>query len=161
VVDIVVPDPEPQWEHAAQYQGGKRNPVQQYFTFEQAIGDFRMIAGLKPNIEDVARRLRLMIEPGHSDQLGPVDAAFFEIARTGYAIHRYGPEPGVLLSLHHKHTDLDPHVAVERLLDVLGVGWHAVATVVDAEGRFLEPDLVAKDEAAKAVTHDDDAAHST
>jgi hypothetical protein len=157
---VVVPDPEQDWEHALQYQGGKRNPVQQYFTWEQAIGDFRLIGGLKPNLEDVARRLRLMIEPGHSAQLGPVDAAFFTIAHTGYAVNRYDKEPGVLVYLHRQDTDVSPREAFDRLLDVLGVDWHAVATIVDAEGCFAEPVLAAEDAETAAGRESDGTAQS-
>lgn len=140
---VVVPDPEPDWEAALQYQGGKRNPAQQYFTFEQAIGDFREIAGLKVTIEDIARRLRLMLEPGHTDQLGPVDAAFFAIRRIGFAIYRYVGEDYTLLSV-HRNDQTTAIEAIDVLLEALGVDWRAVATVAhgeERERRFLEPVL--------------------
>jgi hypothetical protein len=140
---VVVPDPEPDWERALQYQGGKRNPAQQYFTFEEAIGRYRLIAVLKVKIEDIARRLRLMLETGHSEQLGPVNAAFFSIRRTGFAIHRYGTEEHTLLSL-FREEERGPEEVVDILLDALGVDWRAVATVANGDGRdrrFLEPVL--------------------
>ena len=141
--EIVVPDPQPEWESALQYQGGKRNPAQQYFTFEQAIGDFRVIAGLKVTIEDIARRLRLMLEPGHTDQLGPVDAAFFAIRRIGFAVHRHVGDEFTLLSL-HRNDQTTAIEAIDVVLQALGVDWNAVATVAEGEGReqrFLEPVL--------------------
>jgi hypothetical protein len=144
MADIVtVPDPEPEWEQALQYQGGKRNPAQQYFTFEEAMGRYRNLAGLKTNIADIARRLRLMLEPGHSDQLGPVDAAFFAIRRTGFAVHRYGADEHTLLSVFREH-EIDPIEAVDVLLEALGVDWRAVATIAFGEGRdrrYIEPIL--------------------
>lgn len=131
--EIVVPDPEPTWGHALVYQGGNQNPAQQYFTFEQAIGDFHLISELKVNIDDVARRLRLELEPGHADQLGPVDAAFFAIRRIGFAVHRYGREETTLVSLHWK-SETPVIEAVDVLLETLGVDWRAVATVVFGHG---------------------------
>jgi hypothetical protein len=141
--EIVVPDPEPSWESALQRQGVKRNPTHQYFTFDQAIGDFQPIAVLKVNIEDITRRLRLKPEPGYADQLGPVDVAFFAIRKIGFAVHRYGVEASTMLSLHHK----DQHTAIEAtdvLLETLGVDWRAVATVAVGAGfdsQFIEPVL--------------------
>jgi hypothetical protein len=139
---IEVPDPEPDWEPAPQYQGGKRSPALQYFTFEQAIGDFRPIAGLKVRIADLARRLRLLLESGNSD-LGPVDAAFFAIRRIGFAAFSHDPSGFTLVSLHHKDetSTLD---ALDTLLEALGVDWRAVATVAFGEGRdlrYIEPIL--------------------
>ena len=43
-----------------------------YFAFEQVDGDSRLLCGLRANISDVARRLHLALEAGHSDQFGPV-----------------------------------------------------------------------------------------
>lgn len=141
--EITVPDPEPDWEAALKYQGGKRNPAQQYFTFDEAMGRYREIAGLSLTITDIARRLRLMLEPGHSDQLGSVDAAFFSIHRTGFAVHRYGTDEWTMLSVFRQHEigELD---AVDILLEALGVDWRAVATVNFGDGRdqlFLRPVL--------------------
>lgn len=142
---LEVPDPDPDWETAPEYQGVKRNPARQYFTFEQAIGDFRPIAGLKVSTDDIARRLRLLLEPGNSD-LGPVDAAFFAIRRVGFAIYRHLPDEFTLVSLHRKDetSTLD---ALDVLLEALGVDWRAVATVSFGEGRdlrYIEPVLDAK-----------------
>jgi hypothetical protein len=139
---IEVPDPEPDWETAPEYQGIKRNPARQYFTFEQAIGDFRPIAGLKVRIADLARRLRLLVEPGNSD-LGPVDAAFFTIRRVGFAAYSHDPGGFTLVSLHRKEetSTLD---ALDVLLEALGIDWRAVATVAFGEGRdlrYIEPSL--------------------
>lgn len=142
---IVVPDPEPDWEAAPEYQarsrGVIRNPALQYFTFEQAIADFRPIAGLKPNIKDIARRFHLLLEPGMSD-LGPVDAAFFAIRGIGFAIYSLGDD-FTLLSL-HRTDETNPIAAIDVLLEALGVDWRAVATVARGEDRtlsFHEPTL--------------------
>jgi hypothetical protein len=140
MTEIVVPDPEPDWEAALQYQGGKHNPAQQYFTFEEAMGRYREIAGLSLTITDIARRLRLMLEPGHSDQLGPIDAAFFSIRRTGFAVHRYGTDEWTMLSVFRQH-DIGEVDALDILLEALGVDWRAVASVNFGDGRdplFLE-----------------------
>jgi len=141
--EITVPAPEPDWEAALQYQGGKCNPARQYFTFEEAMGHYRELAGLSVNITDIARRLRLLLEPGHSDQLGPVDAAFFAIRRTGFAVHRYGTDNWTMLSVFRQHETGEVD-AVDILLEALGVDWRAVASVNFGNGRdplFLEPVL--------------------
>ena len=140
-----VPDPDPDWETAPEYQGVKRNPARQYFNFEQAIGDFRPIAGLKVSINDIARRLRLLLEPGNSD-LGPVDVAFFAIRGVGFAAYRHIPDEFTLVSLRHKDetSTLD---ALDVLLKVLGIDWRAVSTVALGEGRdlrYIEPVLDAE-----------------
>ena len=137
MAEIVVPDPEPDWERALDDQVfPSKNPARQYFTFEQAIGGFRLISGLKVNLDDVARRLRLDLEPGVEHQLGPVCAAFFTIRRIGFAVHRYDHEEHTLVSLHRR--DETPTIdAIDALLEALGVDWRAVATVVFGEGRGM------------------------
>jgi hypothetical protein len=140
---VEVPDPDPDWETAPDYQGVKRNPARQHFTFEEAMGRYREIAALNVNITDIARRLRLMLEPGYADQLGAVDAAFFSIRRTGFAVHRYGSQKLTLLSLFRQH-EIEPVAAVDILLEMLGIDWRAVASVNFGDGRdlfFLEPVL--------------------
>lgn len=143
---VTVPDPESDWGDALHPGFVSRNPAQQYFTFEEAMGRYRELAGLKVNITDIARRLRLMLEPGHRDQLGPVDAAFFSIRRTGFAIHRYGTEDYTLLGVYRAH-EIDPVEAVDVFLEALGVDWRAVATIAFGEGpdlRHVEPILDAR-----------------
>lgn len=142
---VEVPDPEPGWETAPEYQGVKRNPARQYFTFEQAIGDFRPIAGLKVRITDIARRLRLLLEPGNSD-LGPVNAAFLAIRLIGFAVYSHESDGFTVVSLHRKDETgtLD---ALDVLLEALGIDWRAVATVAFGEGRdlrYIEPTLDAQ-----------------
>lgn len=141
--EITVPGPEPDWEAAFQYQGGKRNPVQQYCTFDEAMGWYREIAGLGVNITDIARRLRLLLEPGLSDQLGSVDAAFFAVRQTRFAVHRYGTDDWTMLSVDRK-CEIRALEAVDIVLEVLGVDWRAVESVNIGDGRdplFLEPVL--------------------
>lgn len=142
---VEVPDPEPGWISALQYQGNDRNPARQYFTFEQAIGDFRPIAGFKVSITDIARRLQLLLEPGNSD-LGPVEAAFFSIRRVGFAVYRLEGDTFTLVNLHRK-DETGTIDAVDVLLEALGIDWRAVATVAFGEGRdqrFIEPVLDAQ-----------------
>ena len=148
VTEVVeVPGPEPDWEDALWLphpdHGGKRNPARQHFTFEEAMGRYREIAALNVNITDIARRLRLMLEPGFADQLGAVDAAFFSIRRIGFAVHRYGSQEVTLVSL-FQQDDIDAMAAIDNLLEALGVDWHAVTSVNFGDGRdplFLEPVL--------------------
>lgn len=140
---VQVPDPESDWLSAFQYQGGGRNPARQYFTFEEAMGRYREIAALKVNITDIARRLRLMLEPGHAAQLGPVDAAFFAIRRTGFAVHCYGSQQLTVLSLFQQEK-IGPVEAVDILLEALRIDWRAIASVNLGDGRdllFVEPVL--------------------
>lgn len=143
--EIVVPDPEPGWASALSpylSPDGERNPATQYFTFEQALGDFRPIGCLKVQIADIARRLRLMLEPGFS-QLGEVEAAFLSIRRIGFAIYHHGDDNFTLVNMHWKDetATLD---AVDALLEALGVDWRAVATVnfgTERNPLYLEPVL--------------------
>lgn len=144
---VEVPGPEPGWREALRplhpNDDGEPNPARQYFTFEEAMGRYREIAALEVDITDIARRLRLMLEPGHSAQLGPVDAAFFAIRRTGFAVYRYGSEQLTVLGLFH-HEKIGPVEAVDILLEALGVDWRAVASVDLGDGRdplFVEPVL--------------------
>ena len=144
---VEVPDPEPDWEDALRLphpdHEGKSNPARQYFTFEEAMGRYREIAALNLNITDIARHLRLMLEPGYADQLGAVDAAFFSIRRTGFAVHRYGSQKVTLLSL-FRQDEIGPVAAVDILLETLDVDWRAVTSVNFGAGRdllFLEPVL--------------------
>ena len=66
---VEVPGPEPDWEHAAAYQGGKRNPALQGSIWEYAVGGFRLVAGLGPSLESLAARLRLHTERSWEDGL--------------------------------------------------------------------------------------------
>ena len=135
---VEVPGPEPDWTFAAQHQGRKGNPTLQYFMWDQAIGDFREIALLRVRFPDVANRLRLVIEEGMAHQLGPVEAAFFSISRIGFAISRWKGEPvGVTVWLHRADT-VTPEEALDQLVTALGVDRAAVATSVDAGGRWTE-----------------------
>jgi hypothetical protein len=131
-----VPGPEPEWEPAAQFQGGKKNPARQFFMWEQAISSFREIALLRVRFHDAAGRLRLLVEEGLDGQLGPVEAAFLTIGRIDFAISCFKGEPvGVVVWL-HRAEKAAPDEALEHVLAALGVDRTVVATSVDAEGRW-------------------------
>ncbi|MEV8099070.1 hypothetical protein [Kitasatospora sp. NPDC085879] len=87
MAEIEVPGPEPEWETAPSYQGGKRNPAFQQSMWESAAGSFQLVAGLKPPLEALAARLRLTLERGWED-LGYVDVAMFRIERVNSALSR-------------------------------------------------------------------------
>lgn len=138
---VEVPDPEPDWLSALEYKGSP-NPTRQYFTFEQAIGDFRDIAGLRVDLAEIGRRLRLKLEPGDSN-IGPVEAAFFSINRIGFAAYRYTPNGFTVITL-HRTEEKEPIEALDVLLVALGIDWRAVGTVLVGHGshqQFIEPVL--------------------
>lgn len=132
---VEIPGPEPEWTLAA-YQQGRKNPVFQYFMWDQAIGDFREIAFLRVRFPDLANRLKLIVEESTAAQLGPIEGAFLSIQRVGYAVSRWKDEPvGVVVYLHRAETT-PPEEALDRLLEVLGVDRAAVEKSVDAEKRW-------------------------
>ncbi|MFI6448881.1 hypothetical protein [Kitasatospora sp. NPDC050543] len=61
MAEIEAPGPEPEWETAPEYQGGKGDPAFQQSMWEFAAGSFQMVAGMKP-LEALAARLRLTVE---------------------------------------------------------------------------------------------------
>ncbi|REE95043.1 hypothetical protein [Thermomonospora umbrina] len=121
---VDVPGPEPAWEAAACYQGGKRNPALQYSLWQCAIAQYRPIAGLAAPLEALAARLRLHIEH-RGDDPGPVDAAFFRIKKTDFALSHTGdPQVPTLVWLDHSARDADQ--ALDILLQALGLGSDAI-----------------------------------
>lgn len=136
MADVVVPDPEPNWQPAASppYLTG-RNPASQFGLWWYISGDFRLIAGLSPSLESLAKRLRLHIEHSWED-LGDVDLALFRIQKIHFILCRMpaAPTPDVRVFLHREHTDIEG--ALDILLDTLGTGRSALTFVGDETGEF-------------------------
>ncbi|MFJ4732444.1 hypothetical protein ACIP6V_09110 [Streptomyces sp. NPDC088770] len=134
-MQIEVPAPEPDWEAAPSYQGGKRNPAFQQSMWEFAIGSFRLVAGLRPPLEALAARLRLTVERGWED-LGHVDVAMFRIGRLDFALSRLegAVAPDTFVWVSRSHDDVD--AALDTLLGALGIGREALAFRGDAETGF-------------------------
>jgi len=128
-----VPGPEPDWELAAAYQGGKRNPALQGSLWDYAAGGFRLVAGLSPSLDALAARLRLDIERSWEDQLGEVAAAMFRIRKIHFALsHNDGhPSPDTKVWVSRDETDVD--AALDVLLDALGIGREALTYYLDPE----------------------------
>ena len=136
---VEVPGPEPDWEHAAAYQGGKRNPALQGSMWEYAVGAFRPVAGLSPSLDALAARLRLDIERSWEDGLGEVDAAMFSIRKIHFALsHNEGsPRPDVKVWVSRDQADVD--AALDVLLEALGIGREALTFHLDLEtGIFVD-----------------------
>lgn len=133
--DAVVPDPDPDWEPAFQYQGGKRNPAQQYSMWDQAARHYREIAFLRLELHQVAHRLRLHVESGVQDQLGEIEAAFFAIEGVDFVVHRYVGKHGVLVGVLRGPAPEGPNV-LDRLLGVLGVDRGVVESVTCSDGTW-------------------------
>lgn len=132
-----VPGPEPDWERAAEYQGGKCNPALQVSIWEYAASHFRLVAGLSPSLDALAARLRLDIEKGWED-LGTVDAAMFRIRKIDFALSRLhgNPRPDVFVWVGRDQTDVD--AALDLLLEALGIGQDALTFRGDAETGFVD-----------------------
>ena len=137
MAEVEVPGPEPDWERAPQYQGGKRNPAFQHGMWEFAAQSFRLVAGLSPSLESMAARLRLHIERGWED-LGHVDVAMFQIKRMDFALSRLegSQPPDVFVWLSRAHTDED--AALDALLHALGVGREALTFRGDVDTGFVD-----------------------
>jgi hypothetical protein len=122
---VEVPGPEPGWEIAAEYQGGKRNPALQLGMWEYAASSMRLVAGLSPSLDVLAGRLRLEVETSWED-LGEVDAAMFRIRRIHFALSRLrgNPRPDVFVWVGREHADVD--AALDILLAALGIGREAL-----------------------------------
>jgi hypothetical protein len=137
MAEVEVPGPEPDWETAPEYQGGKRNPAFQRGLWEYATSSFRLVAGLSPSLDVLAARLRLNVERSWED-LGWVDAAMFSIRKFHFALSRLegGPSPGVFVWVSRDHADVD--AALDVLLDALGIGREAVTFVGDIETGFVD-----------------------
>jgi hypothetical protein len=137
MAEVEVPGPEPDWERAPEYQGGKRNPALQRGLWEYATRSFRLVAGLSPSLDVLAARLRLNVERSWED-LGWVDAAMFSIQTFHFALSRLegGPSPDVFVWVSRDHADVD--AALDVLLDALGIGRVAVTFVGDIETGFID-----------------------
>ncbi|MCX5136410.1 hypothetical protein OOK06_30520 [Streptomyces sp. NBC_00340] len=131
------PGPEPDWEPAPHYQGGKCNPALQSSMWEYAASSLRLVAGLSPSLDLLAARLRLTVERSWED-LGPVQAAMFRIQGIDFALHRLesNPRPDVFVWIGRTQTDTDAALAL--LLDVLGIGTEAITFRADDEGTFVD-----------------------
>jgi len=90
---VEVPGPEADWELAAAYQGGKRNPALQGSLWYYAAGSFRLVAGLSPSLGALAARLRLNVEKSWEDPLGEVEAAMFSIGKIHFALSHNDGHP--------------------------------------------------------------------
>ena len=125
---VEVPGPEPDWEHAAAYQGGKRNPALQGSIWEYAVGGFRLVAGLGPSLESLAARLRLHTERSWEDGLGELDAAMFSIRKIHFALSQTEGHP-VKVWVSQDQNDVD--AALDVLLEALGIGREALSYYLD------------------------------
>ena len=114
---VEVPGPEPDWEPAAAYQGGKRNPALQDSMWDYAVGGFRVVAGLSPSLDSLAARLRLHTERSWEDALGEVDAAIFSIRKIHFALSQTEGHP-VKVWVSQDQTDMD--AALDVLFEALG-----------------------------------------
>jgi hypothetical protein len=130
---VEVPGPEPDWELAAAYQGGKRNPALQGSMWDYAVGSFRLVAGLSPSLDALAARLRLDTERSWEDPLGDVDAAMFSIRKIHFALsHNDGhPSPDTKVWVSRDQADVD--AALDVLLEALGIGREALTYYLDPE----------------------------
>jgi hypothetical protein len=134
---VEVPGPEPEWEPAAAYQGGKRNPALQGSMWDYAVGGFRLVAGLSPSLDALAARLRLHTERSWEDALGEVDAAIFSIRKIHFALSQTEGHP-VKVWVSQDQTDVD--MALDVLLEGLGIGREALTYYLDPEtGIFACP----------------------
>lgn len=137
MAEVEVPGPEPGWERAPEYQGGKRNPAFQASMWEYAAESFRVVAGLSPSMDLLAARLRLDVERGWED-LGWVDVAMFRIQKTDFALSRLEGSscPDVFVWVSRAHADAD--TALDVLLDALGIGREAITFRGDVETGFVD-----------------------
>lgn len=117
---VEVPGPEPDWERAAEYQGGKRNPALQRGLWEYAASSFRLVAGLSPSLEALAARLRLEVETSWED-LGHVNAAMFSIGKIDFALSQGRGNPRSDVFVWVGHDKADPGAALDALLAALGI----------------------------------------
>ena len=123
---VNVPGPEPDWETAPSYQGGKRNPAFQQSMWEFAAGSFRVVAGLQPPLETLAARLRLTVERGWED-LGYVDVAMFRIEKTDFALSELEGAAVPYTFVWVSRSVDDVEAALDTVLNALGIGREALA----------------------------------
>jgi hypothetical protein len=137
MAELEVLGPEPEWERAPEYQGGKRNPAFQASMWEYATSSFRLVAGLSPSLDVLAARLRLDVERGWED-LGRVDAAMFRIQEIDFALSRLEGSPSPDVFVWVSRTQADANAALEVLLAALGMGREAVTFQGDVETGFVD-----------------------
>jgi hypothetical protein len=128
-----VPGPEPDWELAAAYQGGKRNPALQGSLWDYAAAGFRLVAGLSPPLDVLAARLRLDTERSWEDPLGEVDAAIFTIRKIHFALSHNDGHPSSATKVWVSRDQTDVDAALDVLLDALGIGREALTYHLDPE----------------------------
>ena len=126
MAEIYVPGPEPDWEEAPSYVGGKRNPALQQSMWEFAASSFRVVAGLQPPLKTLAARLRLTLERGWED-LGYVDVAMFRIGDTDFALSELEGAPVRYTFVFVRRSVEDVEAALDTLLGALGIGREALA----------------------------------
>ncbi|MET8630035.1 hypothetical protein ABZW30_41015 [Kitasatospora sp. NPDC004669] len=124
--DVDVPGPEPDWETAPEYQGGKHNPAFQQSAWEFAASSFHIVAGLQPPLDVLAARLRLSVERTWED-LGYVNVAMFRIKRTDFALSEFegGHSPYTAVWVSRSSDNVE--AALDILLGALGIGREALA----------------------------------
>ncbi|MBB4928433.1 hypothetical protein [Kitasatospora kifunensis] len=132
---VNVPGPEPEWETASSYQGGRRNPAFQQSMWEFAASSFRVVAGLQPPLEALAARLRLTVERGWED-LGSVDVAMFRIEKTDFALSELEGAPVPYTFVWVSRSVDDVEAALDTLLNALGIGRRALAFRGSVEAGF-------------------------
>jgi hypothetical protein len=135
MADVEVPGPEPDWEAAPSYQGGKRNPAFQQSMWEFAASSFRVVAGLQPPLDALAARLRLTVERGWED-LGYVDVAMFRIKETDFALSELEGAAVPYTSVWVSRSEDDVEAALDTLLGALGIGREALAFRGSVEAGF-------------------------
>ncbi|WP_030412560.1 hypothetical protein [Streptomyces sp. NRRL S-1448] len=123
---LSVPPPEPDWEAAPAYQGGKRNPAFQTSAWDYAAGNFRLVAGLRVPLEALAARLRLTLE-ANWDDLGELEIAMFRVRTTDFALTRHDGQEVVLVWLARANPQED--TALELLLTACGLDHRALRFV--------------------------------
>ncbi|UZJ33673.1 hypothetical protein [Streptomyces endophytica] len=121
---LSVPPPEPDWEAAPVYQGGKHNPAFQTSAWEYAAANFRLVAGLRVPLEALAARLRLTLESSWDD-LGEMAVAVFRVRTTDFAFTRHDGQEVVLVWLAHATPGED--AALELLLTACGLDRRALS----------------------------------
>lgn len=136
---VNVPGPEPDWETAPSYQGGKGNPAFQQSMWEFAASSFRVVAGLQPPLETLAARLRLTVERGWED-LGYVDVAMFRIEKREFALSELEGAAVPYTFVWVSRSVDDVEAALDSLLNALGIGREALAFRGSVETGFENRD---------------------
>jgi hypothetical protein len=132
---VDVPGPDPDWEEAPSYQGGKCNPAFQQSMWEFAASSFRVVGGLQPPLEALAARLRLTVERGWED-LGYVGVAMFRIEKTDFALSELEGAVVPYTFVWVSRSVDDAEAALDTLLNALGIGREALAFLGSVETGF-------------------------